>query len=400
MASCAELSAFRTATESLSDMINRSPRLGRAMFFRNLVPRGTYVKGEGVTRSTFNIKSTEPTDDNTQFSAITLSSGQPTPSCSITYEDIGVGFFERTYGPKKRNFRGPVLCREIFQFQHNIGAFINAYVDEIGMYVARAWEFALRSDMITFADWFVDGTKTVGPSAVSTAGRAYQGLTQDLLDDVAVDLMNTGAGVPDGRGYVEDGPSGPIFPLYIDARDSARIFKANSTIRDDFRYASEGMDGTGDYSLWRAIGASRVIGNFRHVPTFIAPRFNFTGGVYVPVTPFKTISAVGTDQVVLTDAYNNAAFAGALVAMPSTMTAEVVAPEYAGLAFDPKGYNGDFRFITGGYRICDTPEYDPEGNKGRHFAELFYAARPDRIHDSKFLVYKRCASTRDAIYCS
>lgn len=398
---CTELDAFRTATEHLSERIGRSPRLGRAMFFRNLVPKGTFAQNTGVTHSTFNVKSSEPTDNNALFQEVTLAAGMPTPACDTSYEDIGVGYFERTYGPKKRRFRGPIICKETLQFLHNPGGFISAYIDEMGLFMSRVFEFAFRSDLMAFGDWFEDGNKTVGPDAIATVGRPSQGLSQGMLDDVALDLINTGAGVPDGRGYVEDGASGPVFPLYIDAVDSRNILTANATIREDANHASSGKDGEGNFALWKAIGASRVIGNFRHVPTFIAPRFQFAGGVLVPVTPFKDITAVGTDQEILTDAYKAAPYRAAIVALPSTMTAEVVKPATGGLNWDAnRDYNGEFNFITGGERICSPSEFDPEHHKGRHFASIFYAPKPGRIHDTKVIIYKSCPQTSGAIYCS
>lgn len=402
---CTELNAFRTATEYLSDRINRSARLGKAMFFRNLVPSSTFAQNTGVTHSTFTMKSSEPTDDNSLFQSVTLASGMPTPACDTNYEDIGVGYYERTFGPKKRRFRGPVICKETLQFLHNPGAFIGGYIDEMGQYVARAWEFSLRGDFLAFGDWFYgnsSGTnKVTGPNGMASVTTIpSQGLSQSMLDDVALDLINTGAGVPDGRGYVEDGNDGPIFPLYIDAVDSRNILTANATLRSDAQYASMGKDGEGNFALWKAIGAKRVIGNFRHVPTFIAPRFNWTGGTLVPVNPFKDITQVGTDQEILTDAYKNARYAAAIVALPSTFTKEIVKPATGGLNWEPSNYTGEFRFITGGSIICTPAEYDPEGHKGRHFASIFYAARPDRIHDTKIIVYKRCAQTGQTIYCS
>lgn len=397
---CTELQAFRMATESLDQDITRSTRLGRPMFFRNMFPKGTFVQNQGTTRSTFTIKPTEPADDQTLWTNIAVSGGITTPGCSPTYEDIGVDFFERTYGPKRRNFRGPIICREHLQFQHAIDDFISGYVDELGMVMARMWEFGIRGDVMRLGDWFVDGTKVVGPNAALTAPRAYQGISQDLLDDLAVDLINTGASPNGNNGYVFEGDAGPIYPLYIDMRDSGTILKANSTIRDDARFASMGQGINSDFSLWKAIGASRIIGNFRHITTNIAPRFNFTGGVYVPVSPFKDITAVGTDQEILTDAYKNAAFAAALVALPEGFTIEVVKPQQAGLNFDPMNYNGEWDFITGGERICSPSVYDPQHTKGRHFAAIEYAARPKRIHSMKCMVYKRCQTTRLSIYCS
>lgn len=399
---CVELTAFRTATESLDQDIIHNPRLGTKMYWRNLVPMGEFVQGQGVTRSTFTIKTTEPVDDDSLSQAVTLDGTtlQSTPACDTNYEDVSVGFYERTYGPKKRRFRGPVLCKEQFQYQFAIDDFINDYVDEMGGHNARVWEFMLRSDIMGFGDWWVDGAKTVGPNAIATAPRPYQDLSLSNLEIVAQDLINSGAGTSDEKGYVMDGPSGPIFPLYIDMMDAAQIFRANPTIREDARYASMGKDGDGDYAVWAKLGASRVIGNTRFVPTDIAPRANFTGGVFVPVTPFKSISAVGTDDVILTDAYINAPFHGAIYGHPMTMTAEVVRPKTAGLNFDPVNYNGDWEFITGGERICDPAVYDPEHEKGRHFSRIEYAPKPRKIHWSKVIWYKNCAVTGDQIFCS
>jgi hypothetical protein len=400
---CTELAAFRIATESLDQDILKSPKLGRAMFFRNIFPKGEFVQNQGVTRSTFTIKPTEPADDQTLWQTVALSNttGLTTPGCDPTYEDIGVGFYERTYAPKRRDFRGPVLCKEHFTYQHAIDDFISGYVQQLGQVLARTWEFGLRGDVMRLGDWFVDGVKVVGPNAVATAPRAYQGLSQDMLDTVAVDRINIGA-VPgeDNGGYVDLGNAGPIYPLYIDMLDSARLFKANTTIRDDFRYMAEGSDGKGNFGLWQAIGSTRVIGNYRHVTTNIAPRFNFTGGVYVPVSPFKDITVVGTDQEILTDAYKNAAFTAALIPLPSGFEVEAVRPSTAGLNFEPSNYNGEWNFITGGERICNPAVYDPRHEKGRHFAAIVYAARPKMIHNLTTIIYKRCSPATNLIFCS
>lgn len=398
---CAELAAFRIATESLDQEITRATHLDRAMYFRNMFPKSTFVQNQGTTRSTFEIKPSEPADDQTLWQNVAVSGGLTTPGCSPTFEDIGVNFFERTYSPKRRDFRGPVLCREHFQFQHSISDFISGYVDELGSVLARVWEFGIRGDVMRLGDWFVDGAKTFGPNAAATAPRAFQGLSQEMLDIVAVDAINTGVVPSEMNGeYVVAGNAGPIYPLYIDMLDSARILQSNPTYREDAHFASDGRDGKGNFGLWQAIGSNRTIGNFRHVTTNIAPRLNFTGGVYVPVSPFKDITAVGTNQEILTDAYKNAAFGVALLAVPSGFTIEVVKPQTAGLDFKAANYNGEWDFIVGGHKVCDPPVYDPRGEKGRHFAAIQYAARPKRPHSLKVIVYKRCDRTSTAIYCS
>jgi hypothetical protein len=409
---CAELTAFRTATESLDQRVLRSPRLGRANFWRNMIPFGTYMKNVGVTRSDFTIKATEPQDNQALWQTIVLSGGVPTPApnpnfnsgnpvnpCDTNYEDVGVNFYERTWSPKQRRFRGPVICKADLTFQHEPERFLNDYVDEMGRLIARVWEFTLRGDLMTFANWYVDGVKFAGPNAVATLPQASQGISQQNLNLMATGQINVGAGSDPDGGYTVLGPNGPIFPLVIDMVDSEQVLTANSTIRDDARYAAEGHDSRADFGLWRAIGCERVIGNYRHVPTNIEPRFNYTGGVYVGVSPFKDITQVGNDGVILTDAYNNAAYAAAIQITPDCFTAEVVTPSDWRFP-NTQNYNGDWKFEIGGWKICDPQRYDPEGELGRHFAKIEYAPRAKWPFLAAVYLYKRCPLTKNLIFCS
>lgn len=397
---CAELTAFRTATESLEQRVLRSPRLGRQSFWRNMIPRGTFVKNQGVTRSTFTIKSTEPADDQSLWTAITLSSGQPSPSCDTNYEEIGVGMYERTYSPKQRRFMGPVICKADLTYQHNPETFLNAYVDELGRVIFRVWEFTLRADHLFFGNWYVDGVKYSGPNALATLPRAFQGISQQNLNKMATGQINVGAGGDADGGYTNLGPNGPIFPLEIDMEDSERVLTANSTIRDDARFASEGKDGMGDFSLWRPLGAMRVIGNWRHVPTNISPRFDFIApGVYTQISPFKSITAVGSDGVILTDAYVNADFAAAIGMTPLAFEADIVTPSDWRFP-DTQNYNGEWEFRTGGMEICNPGVFDPQHERGRHFAKIVYAARPNYPYLASAIMYKRCPETSSLIFCS
>jgi hypothetical protein len=401
LGACNELTAFRLAVESLPDNVLRSPAFARANFFRNAFPSGEFVQNQGVTRSTFTIKPSAPSDDQSLWTTVTASGGITTPGCSPTFEDIGVGFFETTYSPKERNFRGPIVCKEHFEYQQAIDQFIEGYIMQLRQWLALTWEFGIRGDIMRLGDVFIDGTKYVGPNALLTAPVASQGLSQDMLDLVATDRINLGVtqGVDNGD-YVLNGNAGPIYPLYINMVESQHILRSNPHMRDDAHWASATHQGAGDFGLWQALGTTRTIGNFRHVTTNMEPRFNYTSTGYVTVPPFKDITVVGTDQEIFTTAYKNAPYAAALVPIPSGMTIEAVRPQNAGLAFDMSNYNGELEFITGGERICDPGVYDPRHEKGRHFAKIIYAAAPKFQHSMATVIYKRCAITQDLIFCS
>lgn len=401
---CDELNAFRIAVESLEKDVLTSPKFARANYFRNMFPSSEFVQNQGTTRSSFTIKPSAPSDDQSKWTTVAISgvnSGITTPGCNPIYEDIGVGFFERTWSPKRRDFKGPVICKEHFQYQHSIDQFIDNYIMQIRQWLALTWEFGLRGDVLTLGDWFVDGVKIVGPNAVATAPRAYQGLTQDMLDTVAQDRINIGVTAGEDNGeYVMNGNAGVILPLYVNMQDSQHILKTTPHMRDDARFASMGKDGGGDFGLWQALGTSRTIGNFRHVPTNMEPHLNYTASGYVTIPPFKDISVVGTDQEIFTDAYKNAPFRAAIAAVPSGLRIEAVKPQTAGLAFDMANYNGELSFEVGGWKVCDPPVFDPRGEKGRHFASIIYAAAPVYPHNLTTIVYKVCAGEKDVLFCS
>ncbi len=391
---CAELTAFATATQSLGMRILKYPRMDRAFFWKNIIPSASYLKNTGVQQTTFTMSPSYPTDDPSEWTEVTLdqSSGQPAPGCDTVYVDAALNFYDRLYNPEQMRVRGPVLCREQFTYQHNIGAFLDGYVRELARFTAYKLEFQFRANYMAFADWysFTNGSlqKYSGPNAQASVGIPMSGLTQDILDQVAVDEINKGVGT-DENGWVMEGDEGKVFPLYVDMQASAKVVNNTVARREDARFSSEGMDGKGNTSLWKAIGATRVIANYRHVTTNIAPRFNNVGGQLVPVTPFLTADQITPNGVVLTGAYIAARYEAAIVVLPTVFTAEWVTP-FNWQFPDPSNYMGEWDFITGGERICNPPEYDPQHNKGRHFGKFVYAPRPDYPYQAAVVVYKRC----------
>lgn len=401
MAACSELTAFRLAVESLEDYALRSPEMAMANYFRNIFEMSEFVQNQGTTRSSFTIKPSAPSDSQSLWTTVSVNGGITTPGCSPIYENIGVNFFERTWSPHRRDFIGPIICKEHLTFQHAIDDFIEAYIYQIRQWIALVWEFGIRGDVMSLGDWYVDGVKTAGPNAAATAPVAYQSISQTNLQKMAVNMIRKGVTQsPTNGDYIMNGNAGPIYPLYIDLEDSQEILHSNPHMRDDSRWASSTMDGEGNFGLWQALGSTRTIGNFRHVCTNMCPRFQFTASGYVTETPFKDISVVGTDQEIFTDAYNNAPYRAAIMAVPSGMKVEVVRPQTAGLNFKPANYNGDIEFVIGGEKICNPPQFDPLGQKGAHFGSIQYAPAPRFPHSLGIFVYKHCPPSDDTIFCS
>lgn len=406
---CAELTAFRFATENLLDTIRLNPRLGRRNFWRNMIPSGSFETGKGTTASTFTVKTSEPQDSASNFTTDALSGGVLSGACASTYADIGVGFYERTYSPKVGRYRGPVICKEYLTYAHRAQEFINKYDEEMAGYIARVIEFAVRREYVNFVPHFVDVGGTItrydGPNAIASVPRPFQGASYDSLQTVAVSLTLTGAGAQE-NGYVNIGNGGPIYPVEIDMTTSANILRSNSTIAEYARFASMGMDGEGNTSLFSKFGAGRVIGNVRHVPTDIPIRADFNGGVLSVITPFKDVADITNNDASLTDAYLNADFEAIIFMNPDVFQMDWVLPPTWPFrtidgAPDPMNYMGELIFRAGGREICDdSTTYDPLHEKGRHFGMIRYAPKPNRINSGGVLWVKRCPATSNAIYCS
>lgn len=383
--------------------ILKYPRMDRPAFWKNAIPSGTFLKNTGVQQTTFTMSPSYPTDDPAEWTTVELSdvNGQPTPSCDTDFVDASLNFYDRLYNPKQLRLRGPVLCRENFTYQHNIGAFLDGYVRELARFTYYKLEFSLRDDYMAFANWWSYSSgqliKYTGPNAQATVAVPESPLTQDMIQEVAYDLINLGVGT-DESGYVMEGDEGMVYPLYIDMATSNNILRNNSSVREDARFASMGKDGEGNLGLFKRLGATRVIQNARHVPTNIAPRFNNVGGVLTSVTPFKTADEITENGDVLTGAYRAARYEAAIFVVPSVFTAEWVMP-YNWQFPDPANYMGEWEFITGAERVCNPPEYDPQHNKGRHFGKFVYAPRPDFPFRAAVIVYKRCPGDLGASTC-
>jgi hypothetical protein len=385
--------ALRIATESLGDQIHTVP--SPTTFFYNFVERGAFKKNAGITQTTFKAGRIEPDSSTSGWTDLSLSSNVITgAACDRTYSDVDVGFDELTYAPRALGLAGPVICRDRLTFAHNPMQFIKLYVRQLSNYVKRKFDLELRNQAIKLGtkvvmrpgglDSAFTGTTlpTIAPNSV---------LTVDWLADVAAYLIREGAANADAE-TIELGPDGPVFPLVIGLEAIKTLTKLPSASRTDFNYADMGKGQ--DANTFKAIGATRVIGNFRLVPEAFPPRYDLVGGILVERQAFETLADSATQGVksTLTSAYKNAAFEGAIIPHKQQFKANIVSPETAGLEFEPSSYTGDWKFVTGGERIASNNNcFDPMHKFGRHYSEIMYAAEPIYTNYGMTLIFKRDA---------
>ncbi len=166
-----------------------------------------------------------------------------------------------------------------------------------------------------------------------------------------------------------------------------------------------GKDGEGNTSLFSPLGANRVIGNVRHVPTDLELRLDFNAGAYQVINPFKDVASITSNDDPLSDAWKNADFGAIIFMTPEVFQMDWVMPptwpfKTIDGAPDPVNYMGELDFIAGGERVCTPAVFDPLHEKGRHFGVLRYAAQPNAINQGGVLIYKRCAQNQNQIFCS
>lgn len=389
---CDPFNAMVVATESFdADLLRRaSPN----SLWLNVIPRGKYPQGMGIEQTTFTIANSEPTSDNEAWTDITLTGGEitlggdaDTSGCDMTYNQVDLGFTEQSYGPRQFGLKGPVICRDNLTFQHDAVKFLLAYEQEMAKRAKRSWEFEMRRQYMFFSEKVVDGEVVAGastPLSDVTVGAASQ-LNQDILDAVAGMLIDGDATQPDSNGYVSISEAGPLFTLYIGVNASAKILANSGDRRIDAQYAIPN-------ELFRRIGATRTIGNFRHVPTTIPPRFDIVGGVLTQRNTFIMENTTKGKRAVRNPLWVNAEFEGAIVVLPSVFEAEVIVPiNRVGsfLQYDPANYFGEWQFVRGAHRL-GLDCVDPLEKFAQHFAEFKYAPRPNFPEHGKLIIYQRC----------
>ena len=296
--------AFAVATESLAQDVYK--RASYRSMWLNLIERGEYPQGTGLTQTSFTTTSIEPTAAE-EWSAITLASGNPGDNggaCDVTYNDVPVGYNAVTWGPERFALKGPLLCKDDLTFDHRVEAFLRVYLEKLSIRAQRSWETRYQNMFAKYAikavaDSSFTQVETI-PSGVNelpwiqtgSAGQALNQatseLTQEMLDVAAATLIRNGATNPDSSGFISFSSDGPVFPLYIGMEASQRIAQNNAALREDLRFADMGS-GPGA-ELLKRIGANRVIKNFRHIPNLFPPRFSYAGGKYTLIQPFTSTS--------------------------------------------------------------------------------------------------------------
>lgn len=430
---CTPFDGFRIATESLGDEIYL--RASWRGIWLNLIPRDKeYPHGTGLTQTTFTLGRNEPETEEEHWerikSSISCSAGEAKPGgytygtevdsasgyCKVCWNDTEWGFNEQSWSPEQFGLRGPILCQDDLIFNHNAERFLELYLRALTKRSQRSLEHRLANiythlvpkwaATASFTSTYEAGgglTNGVAPNVpdLDSLTLATSELTQEMLDEVAMRLIEDGATDPDTDGWINLGENGPVFPLYIGMRASQQIQLNNDDFREDTRHAAPS-------ELLKRLGATRVIKNFRHVINLYPPRYDYYKGIGYVRRP-TWVMADGTKGAVaeISSGWRNAAYEGCWVLNPWVYHDHPVRPvnSAAGVVWTPKNYMGEWKWVEGGHDICDPSDdaevYDPTKKLGRHFAEYKHAAEPIFPEFGAFIIFKRCPTTSfDTVTCT
>jgi hypothetical protein len=407
--------AFAVATESLAQDVYK--RASYRSMWLNMIERGEYPQGTGLTQTSFTTTSIEPTAAE-EWSAITLATGNPGDNggaCDVTYNDVPVGYNAVTWSPERFALKGPLLCKDDLTFDHRVEAFLRVYLEKLSIRAQRSWETRYQNMFAKFAikavaDSSFTQVETI-PSGVNelpwvqtgssgqSLNQSTSELTQEMLDVAAATLIRNGATNPDSSGFISYSSDGPVFPLYIGLEASQRIAQNNPAFRDDLRYADMGS-GTGA-ELLKRIGANRVIKNFRHVPNLFPPRFTYGGGKYTLVQPFTSSSGTKGTVFSVNPSWVTAPYEAAFVVTPYVFKSHIVRPvnRVGDLSWMPTNYMGEWQWVTGAYKL-DVDCADPLEKKGQHYAEFIHAPEPIFTNQGMTIIFRRCTGALTTIICS
>lgn len=389
--------ALRIATESLPNTIYR--KASQTNFWTGYITSEEFPRNTGVNQTVFVIGNTEPYSNAEAWTDVTQANNIITTMCSQPYVDVDVGYNETTYAPRRINLAGPVVCRETLGFAHDPGLFLRQYQNELVKRAKRTWEFELRNQAIKLYAKAIAGTQfgiQTGTTNFSNFASNSQ-LTLDMLDETAQYLIEAGATDADME-WVEVGPDGPIFPLVIGNLAAQRLYTNNKDRREDSRFADMGKGPAAE--LMKRLMATRIVRNFRVIPTVLPPRFNFAMGQYQQVNTYMSVNSSEGTVAQISDDYKNALYECAFIPHPMAFTKSVVRPDDAGLAWSPLNYMGEWVWETGGNLISQTYCFDPMKNYGRHFANFMYAPKPIYPEFGVAIMYQVCPTEYAYAPCS
>jgi hypothetical protein len=458
-----QFDVFRSSVEYLGPTLYKRASWQSPIFA--LVPREEYPGYATNGNTVFTVERSEPESEDEAWTRVTSVQDQresqevETGPCARDWQKTGVGYDSWVYHPEKYEMAGTLLCRNDLPLNWNTAEFWSAYFSQIEHRGAKTLVNRIVNTMMhlvpkaaatgpadfAWVDWDqgaipLGGASTPTPdlTVLPTCQEVtYCDLTQQMLDNAAVNLLYAGVTAPDSDGWITMADDGPIFPLYIGLEASQRISLNNAEFRLDQNLSWATLAEANP--VLKRIGATKVIKNFRHIINLFPPRWGCVAGTFIRVSAFIMINTDGTIWPAGTVASGvpagqrptkgvkavinprwlsmletsdisglplGAPYEAAIVPNPWVFHDQMLRPinQLRNAKWDPVTYMGDWQFITGSdARSIDSGGLycaDPAHDYGIHWAQYWHAMKPIHPEYGRMILFKRCAESWECPVCS
>lgn len=411
------------STLVLQDLFTREsgrivPTIEKRMVGKNImidkIERGPFPDGMGYILNTMTVeRSFTNTADDAVWTPITPSTGSGNAACLPAVNLLTTGQTLRQFQLVREAIESPDICledlRTDFQLSQQLGITVEMFGNGI------RWELEKQSlnAYLSNSNYLVNAnsnfqnylttpiganpqTGTVG-TGIPLWDKQYpptSGLTQGMLDQVYMNLYRDSFG--DGMAGLSDGV--PTYALLTAPETSRSLIKDNPDIRNDFRWAWDGMEHKAE--LMRPYGVSRSYGNFVHVPYAQMPRYDFVNNAWVRRSYWDTTPTTTKGVAPVVSAlYLAAQYETSIIFNPKVFRWLVPG------SLDAPG--GTTRFSTPNYFPAtvtwkNIPERNcnPDETIGFFRAVLAMAAQPLHPEYGYCILHKRCAPLLNETNCA
>jgi len=291
----------------------------------------------------------------------------------------------RTYGLKHTSLNSPDVSLNDLRFPLKRKEQLSNIMQILTESTREVWIERYRDEYVRVAEnkltAKVDNTSQFGVTVQTNGSFAAPSataadnleLTQGILDRIYLALIRDGAGA---EAYSRVNGA-PVFLAIMSHEASDAIIKANSSIRDDFRWSDRVNE------LLAPLGVQRTYKNFFHLIDPFLPRYNHDGTNWVRVRPYVRTAVTGevTSSGVtrrgvrydLNPDYLTAAYEDTLIFCPTVFTSLVPKPlgGFGAMEFSPQNYRGEFSWRN----IADR-DNNPDGTVGFFRAIFASGSKP------------------------
>jgi hypothetical protein len=353
-----------------------------------LMERGELPEGIGFNYQTA-ISERSAIVNGVTWSAVSTPNGS-TNNCTPTITDMGWASSLKSYSAEQALLRSDRICftdaARGYLFDQQVGNIQKNFVDN----VFEAWDDRDKLAYFTNA-----GHKIVADSALTDyenatdfgPTQATYKITQSILDQIYVDLVQDGAG-EDAYAYSN---GAPLFTVLMSMERQTDIFNEDTTVRQVLEYAEmgKGYEGT----LLQAWGIKRNFRGFMHLIDNRMPRFNWADGDYVPVPYWQNTAGHIGDISNVNPAYKSAQYEDMYIWSPKVVKRLMPkAPHSVGgdTSFDAVPFSGELTWRNIAEADPESPEFNPLSNMGRFWSALMVAYAPNVVRYGYILRVRRC----------